>query len=120
MRDPAVLALYAIRVTAEEFASIREGAPIVRPFWPPGRCRGAVVGLQVGGNVLGEALLAGVTPTHGGAAWAFGAVTPYLRTLPHVLGRGMSSPKGKGKGFLTLQPSKRARDLLVAAGLTSA
>ena len=28
--------------------------------------------------------------------------------------------KGKGKGFLTLQPSKRARDLLVAAGLTSA
>ena len=25
--------------------------------------------------------------------------------------------KGKGKGFLTLQPSKRARDLLVAAGL---
>lgn len=28
--------------------------------------------------------------------------------------------KGKGKGFLTLQPSKRARALLVAAGLTSA
>lgn len=92
MRDPAVLALYAVRVTAEEFASIRAGVPIVRPYWPPGRCRGAVVGLQVGGDVLGEALLTGVTSTHGGAAWAFGAVTPYLRTLPHVLGRGMSSP----------------------------
>lgn len=28
--------------------------------------------------------------------------------------------KGKGKGFLTLQPSKRAQALLAAAGLTSA
>ncbi len=62
MRDPAVLALYAVRVTAKEFASIRAGAPIVRPYWPPGRCRGAVVGLQVGGDVLGEALLAGTGP----------------------------------------------------------
>ena len=68
------------------------GQPFRHGSAAPGRCRGAVVGLQVGGDVLGEALLAGVTSTRGGAAWAFGAVTPYLRTLPHVLGRGMSSP----------------------------
>jgi len=92
MRDPAVLALYAVRVTAEEYASIRAGVPIVRPFWPPGRCRGAVVGLQVGGDVVGEALLGDVAPVAGGAAWTFGPVTLYLRRLPHALGRGMSSP----------------------------
>ena len=92
MRDPAVLALYAVRVTAEEYTSILAGVPIVRPFWPPGRCRRCVVGLQVGGAVVGEALLGEVVSVAGGAAWAFGPVTPYLRTLPHVLGRGMSSP----------------------------
>lgn len=92
MRDPAVLAIYAVRVTAEEYARILAGAPVARPFWPPQRCRGCVVGLQVGGEVVGEALLGDVAPVAGGASWAFGPVTPYLRSLPHVLGRGMSSP----------------------------
>ena len=92
MRDPAVLAIFAVRMTAEEYARILAGAPVVRPFWPPQRCRGCVVGLQVGGEVLGEALLGDVASVAGGASWAFGSVTPYLRRLPHVLGRGMSSP----------------------------
>jgi hypothetical protein len=109
MRDPAVLALYVVRVTAEEFASIRAGVPIVRPYWPPGRCRGAVVGLQVGGDVIGEALLAGVTSTRGGATWAFGVVTPYLRTLPHVFGRGMSSPMPEAP-LGTLTPARNWDD----------
>ena len=92
MRDPAVLAVFAVRITAAEFASIEVGQPIARPFWPPGRCRDSVVGLQVGDVVVGEALLGHVAATHGGALWSFGPVTPYLRRLPHPVGRGMSSP----------------------------
>ena len=38
MRDPAVLAVFAVRITAAEIASIEAGLPAVRPFWPPGRC----------------------------------------------------------------------------------
>lgn len=103
MRDPAVLAIFAVRVTAEEYASILAGAPVVRQFWPPQRCRGCVVGLQVGGEVLGEALLGEVVGVAGGALWTFGPVTPYLRRLPHVLGRGMSSPMPEAPcGTLTL------------------
>jgi len=102
MRDPAVFAIFAVRVTADELALIREGMAIVRPFWPPVRCRGAVVGLQVGGEVVGEALLSNVAPVAGGASWAFGPVTSYLRSLPHVLGRGMSSPMPEApRGTLT-------------------
>jgi len=91
LRDPAVLAVFAVRITAAELASIEAGLPIARPFWPPGRCRGAVVGLQVGDAVVGEALLASVASVAGGASWAFGSVTRYLHSLPHTLGRGMSS-----------------------------
>ena len=92
MRDPAVLAVFAIRITAAEHAAILAGLPIARPFWPPARCRGSVVGLQVGTEVVGEALLAEVAAVDGGAAWAFGPVTCYRRRLPHTIGRGMSSP----------------------------
>ena len=41
MRDPAVIAVFALRVTAAELASIEAGLPIARPFWPPQRCRGS-------------------------------------------------------------------------------
>ena len=92
MRDPAVLAVFALRVTADEHARLVVGLPIVRPFWPPVRCRGSVVGLQVGGEVVGEALLVSAVSTDGGAAWTFGPVTPYHRALPHPAPRGMSSP----------------------------
>lgn len=34
MRDPAVLAVFAVRITAAEHAAILAGRPIVRPFWP--------------------------------------------------------------------------------------
>jgi hypothetical protein len=88
MRDPAVLAIFAVRVTAEEYASILADAPVVRPFWPPQRCRGCVVGLQVGGEVLGEALLGKVASIAGGASWAFGPVMPYLRRLTAVFVKG--------------------------------
>jgi len=102
MRDPAVLALYAVRVTAEEYANILAGVPIARPFWPPGRCHRCVVGLQVGGVVVGEARLGEVVPVAGGASWAFGPVMLYLHSLPHVLGRGMSSPMPEApRGTLT-------------------
>lgn len=84
MRDPAVLAVFAVRITAAEIASIEAGLTAVRPFWPPGRCRGAVVGLQIGDAVVGEALLASVVSVAGGAAWTFGPVTTYLRRLPHA------------------------------------
>ena len=69
MRDPAVLAVFALRVTAAEFATLASGAPIVRPYWPPVPCRGSVVGLQVGGEVLGEALISGVVAVAGATAW---------------------------------------------------
>ena len=67
MRDPAVLAVFALRVTAAEFAALVSGAPIVRLYWPPVPCRGSVVGLHVG-EVIGEALLSGVVAVAGGAA----------------------------------------------------
>lgn len=92
MRDPAVLAVFALRVTAAEHAAILASLPIVRPFWPPARCRGSVVGLQVGAEVVGEALLVSAVAADGGAAWAFGPVTIYARRLPHPAPRGMSSP----------------------------
>ena len=102
MRDPAVIAVFALRVTAAELASIEAGLPIARPFWPPQRCRGSVVGLQVAHEVTGEALLASVAPVAGGASWSFGPVTSYLRRLPHALGRGMSSPMPEApRGTLT-------------------
>ncbi len=92
MRDPAVLAVFVLCVTAAEFAALASGAPIVRLYWPPVPCRGSVVGLHVGGEVIGEALLSGVVAVAGGAAWTFGPVTLYARRLPHPPPRGMSSP----------------------------
>lgn len=92
MRDPAVLAVFALRITADERLRIEAGAPIVRPFWPPMRCRGSVVGLHVAGEVVGEALLVGATAVAGGCTWTFGPVVLYRRALPHPEPRGMSSP----------------------------
>ena len=91
MRDPAVHAVFAVRITADEHASIAAGLPIARPFWPPMCCRASVVGLQVGAEVVGEALLVSVVSADGGAAWAFGPVTLYRRSLLHPVPRGMSS-----------------------------
>jgi len=91
MRDPAVLAVHAVRITAAEHAAIVAGWRILRPFWPPMACRDCVVGLQVGGEVLGEALLTFVA-SDGGCAWMFGPVTLYRHALPHPAPRGMSSP----------------------------
>ena len=92
MRDPAVLAVFALRVTAAEHAAILANLPIVRPFWPPARCRDSVVGLQVGAEVLGEALLVSAVAADGGCAWTFGPVTLYRHALSHPVPRGMSSP----------------------------
>ena len=50
MRDPAVLAVFAVRITAAEHAAILAGRPIVRPFWPTVSCRACVVGLHVAGR----------------------------------------------------------------------
>jgi len=60
MRDPAVLAVFTLHLSAAELAAVLAGASIVRPFWPPQSCRGSVVGLHAEGAVHGEALLAGV------------------------------------------------------------
>ena len=83
MRDPAVLAVFALRVTVAEFAALASGAPIVRLYWPPVPCRGSVVGLHVGGEVIGEALLSGVVAVAGGAAdHRIKQTAPYPRTTP--------------------------------------
>ena len=55
-RDPAVRAVFALRVTAAELAAIEAGQPVRRPAWPPQRCQATVVGLCVDGAVVGEAL----------------------------------------------------------------
>lgn len=103
MRDPAVLAVFALRITAGERASIEAGAPIVRPFWPPVRCRGSVVGLHVAGAVIGEALLVSAVSADGGCAWTFGPVALYRLPLPHQEPRGMSSAMPAApKGTLTV------------------
>jgi hypothetical protein len=92
MRDPAVLAVFALRITAAEHARLAAGLPIVRPYWPPQSCRGSVVGLHVAGEVLGEALLTCAAAPDGGCAWSVGPVTTYARRLPHPAPRGMASP----------------------------
>lgn len=95
MRDPAVLAVFTLHLSAAELAAVLAGASIVRPFWPPQSCRGSVVGLHAEGAVHGEALLAGVQAAEDGpgARWSFGPVTRYARALPHVASRrAMSSP----------------------------
>lgn len=93
MRDSAVLAVHAVRITAAEHAAIVAGWRILRPFWPPMVCRGVVVGLHVEGHVVGEALLTcAADPFASGCAWSFGPVTTYTRPLPHPSPRGMSSP----------------------------
>lgn len=92
MRDPAVLAVFAVRITAAEHAAILAGRPIVRPFWPTVSCRACVVGLHVAGEVLGEALLSSAMSAPGGCAWTFGPVTTYARPLPHPVPRGTASP----------------------------
>ena len=51
----------------------------------------SVVGLQVAGEVLSEALLT-CAAANGGCAWSFGPVTTYARRLPHPAPRGMASP----------------------------
>lgn len=92
-RDPAVLAVYALHLTAAELDTVLAGAPIVRPFWPPMTCRGAVVGLHAEGAVVGEALLASaVADPAGGCRWSFGPATRYHRALPHARSRRMASP----------------------------
>ena len=92
MRDPAVLAVHTVCITANEHAAIVAGRPILRPFWPPMPCRGAVVGLHLAGEVLGEALLTSASAANaGGCAWTFGPVTTYARRLPHPSPRGMAS-----------------------------
>ena len=92
MRDPAVLALYALHLSAAELAAVLAGLPIVRPFWPPVTCRGSVVGMHAEGAVHGEALLAGVQAADCGCRWSFGPVARYARALPHTRTRGMASP----------------------------
>ena len=94
MRDPAVLAVFALHLSAAELAAVLAGAPILRPYWPPAPCRGSVVGLHAEGTVAGEALLAGVQAAEesGVVRWTFGPVTRYLRPLAHTRSRGMASP----------------------------
>jgi len=49
-RDPAVVAVYALHLTAKELAEAEAGRPIRRPYWPPQRCQGVVVGLCAGAD----------------------------------------------------------------------
>jgi hypothetical protein len=105
MRDPAVLAVYAVHLSPVELDAVLAGASIVRPYWPPVSCRGAVVGLHAAGAVVGEALLAGVQAAEGGGGvrWTFGPVTRYLRALPCARSRGMAAPMPHAPvGTLTL------------------
>jgi len=94
VRDPAVLAVFALHLSAAELAAVLGGAPILRPVWPPMQCRGAVVGLHADGAVVGEALLVDATAEQDdpGARWTFGPVTRYARPLTHARTRGMASP----------------------------
>ena len=55
MRDPAVLAVFALRITAAEHERVAAGWRILRLFWPFMACCGVVVGLHVDGHVIGEA-----------------------------------------------------------------
>lgn len=91
-RDPAVVAVHALHLTAEELAEAEAGRPIRRPYWPPQRCQGVVVGLCAGGLVLGEARVDAASHPEGGAAWTLGPIARYRRPLQHAHGRGMSSP----------------------------
>ena len=67
-RDPAVHAVYALHMTPDEVAVVREGCPVYRPFWPPVCCRDSVVGLSAAGEVTGEAHLLSTTHTPEGVA----------------------------------------------------
>ena len=90
-RDPAVLAVHALHLTAAELDAVLAGRPIVRPFWPPMQCRGAVVGLHAEGVVVGEALLASFeSDPAGGCRWSFGPATLYRQTLPLHRSRRMA------------------------------
>lgn len=93
MRDPAVLAVFALHLTAAEFAAVLAGVPIVRHFWPPVTCREK--GLAVDGalGMQPHDRLAGVQAADGGCRWSFGPVTRYRCALPHVASRrAMASP----------------------------
>ena len=97
MRDPAVLAVFALHLSAAELTAVLGGAPIVRRFWPPQQCRGAVVGLHAEGAVVGEALLSGFTSDpEGGCRWSFGPATRYARALPHPLASRRAMPRAIG------------------------
>lgn len=92
MRDPAVLAIHAVKLTAGEFAALSTGWRILRPFWPPMLCRGVVVGLHVESHVVGEAMLTCAADTlTSGCAWSLGPVTTYASPIQHPAPRGMSS-----------------------------
>lgn len=85
MRDPAVCAVFALHLTGPELAAVLAGAPVFRQTWPPGHCRGAVVGLHADGAVVGEARLGSVASSPAGSpapvAWTFGPVTLYAAPL---------------------------------------
>ena len=90
-RDPAVHAVYALHMTPDEVAVVREGCPVYRPFWPPVQCRGCVVGLSAGGEVTGEARMLSTEHTPAGVAWRFTSMTTYRQPLAHKATRGMFS-----------------------------
>lgn len=88
-RDPAVRAVFALRVTAAELAAIEAGQPVRRPTWPPRRCQDAIVGLCVDGAVVGEAHLVRAESALGATVlglWYMDGAIPRDRVLWHFAG----------------------------------
>lgn len=102
MRDPAVHAVFALHLTPDEVAAVREGCPVYRPYWPPVCCRDSVVGLSAAGVVMGEARMLSTVHTVAGVAWRFTSMTTYKKPLAHKATRGMfSSMPEASMGTLT-------------------
>lgn len=106
MRDPAVRAVLAIRVTLDEWKGMRAGRlGLRRPTWPvKAIAPGSVVGLAVDGEVWGEAMIhaAAVVDWDGPACeWQFGVVDEYEGVCPVRFGRGMTAPFEAPMGTIT-------------------
>lgn len=106
MRDPAVRAVLAIRVTLDEWMVMKSFKHIRRPTWPvKAIAPGSVVGLAVDGEVWGEAMICDVSIARDGEAvvceWRFGAVTEYASVCPVRFCRGMTAPFEAPMGTLT-------------------
>lgn len=107
MRDPAVRAIYAIRVTLDEWKAMKSGCmSLRRKTWPvKAIAPGSVVGLAVGGEVWGEALIiaarAAVDGGHVFCEWQFAFLDEFLSVCPVRFGRGIVASFEAPHGTLT-------------------